>query len=285
MKSDIENKDWLNEFTALQQVDPKNPFTVPSGYFSDLTGRIVSLKNLHELNTGQAAGFSIPENYFNELSGNIQSRIAISGAISVENTSFKVPENYFDELSSNIQSRIAIEEAAVTDGEFVVPQGYFENLQQQITARIAVEEAINTTEETFAVPAGYFDKLNAAILSKTVEAEEEVVVEETKVVTMQRRGITRMLFTSGIYKYAAAACVTVVIGVTFLLNNKPEATTQVHDGSYLHTHLLSIPVYEIKNYVEQNMDAGDTQTMLNENQAKGANLSDDEILDYIDTEI
>ncbi|RYY30741.1 MAG: hypothetical protein EOP46_21275 [Sphingobacteriaceae bacterium] len=275
MKNEMDNKNWLDEYTALKQVNPNNPFTVPSGYFSDLTERIVSLKNIAALNI-ERDGFTVPENYFNELSSNIQSRITIQSALNVENTGFKVPENYFNDLSNNIQSRISIEEAIGNENAgFEIPQGYFENMQQQITARIAVEEALSVrTEETFAVPAGYFDKLSAAILYKTVNAQPEVITEP-----VQRRGIVRRMFASGIYKYAAAACVTIAVGATFLLNSNTPAPAE-NTASYLHNRLSNIPVSEIKNYVEQNLDAGETQTTL-----VNQNISNEEILDYIDTEL
>lgn len=277
MKNDMENRDWLNEYTILKQVNPKNPFTVPSGYFTDLTERIESLKNLQELHI-EKDGFTVPENYFNDLSGNIQSRITIASASNVENTGFSVPENYFDELSGNIQSRIAIEQTAGEGIGFEVPQGYFEDLQQQITARIAIEEALsNTPEESFALPAGYFDKLSTDILNKTVNADHGIVEEP-----VQRRGIVRRLFASGIYKYAAAACVTVIIGVSFLINSGSKPDVQ-KTASSLHDQLSNLPVSEIKNYVEQNVDAGDTQAALI--QVSDENVSDQEILDYIDTEI
>ncbi|RVU00021.1 hypothetical protein EOD41_13730 [Mucilaginibacter limnophilus] len=271
----MENKDWLNEFPELKKVNANNPFTVPDGYFHNLSERILSLNKLNAL-TVNNGGFNVPENYFDELSGNIMSRINIGEAINVENTGFTVPEGYFNELTGNVQSRITIEEAVQQEtAGFEVPQGYFEDLQQQITARIAVEKALNVEpQETFAVPAGYFDKLNAAILDKTVNADKNAAAVEK----VKRQTIVRRLFNSRIYKYAVAACITVVIGVSFLIgsnNNPPQ-----HTATYLHTQLSDIPVSEIKNYVEQNLDAGETQVMLTD-----PNVSDEEILDYIDTEL
>ena len=42
MKSDMGNREWLDEFMSLKQVDPKNPFTVPPGYFDEFEQRIIS---------------------------------------------------------------------------------------------------------------------------------------------------------------------------------------------------------------------------------------------------
>ncbi|GAA4336908.1 hypothetical protein GCM10023149_46070 [Mucilaginibacter gynuensis] len=287
MKSDIENKDWLNEFSALKQVNTNNPFTVPLGYFENLEDRILSLKNLDGFNINKTnQGFSVPENYFSDLSANIESRIVISNALSVENTSFTVPEGYFDELSSNIQSRVNIEEAMSESDGFEIPAGYFDNLHEQITARIAVEEILDAEpEETFAVPTGYFDKLNAAILAKTVNAEQEVaeVKEIAEAKPAQRKGIVRRLFNPGVYKYAAAACVTVAIGLSFFIGSTGNHTaTDGHTHSYLHTQLSNIPVSDIKSYLESSVDAGETQAGIRN---ASNTLNNEEILDYIDTDL
>lgn len=278
MKSDMDTRDWLNEFPALKQVDANNPFTVPAGYFDDLRERTLSLKNLDDISLRQA-GFSVPESYFEELEANISSRITVATAVNIDNTGFILPDNYFDKLSGNIQSRINIEEAAGSESVgFGVPEGYFENLQQNITARIAIDEAVNA-DEPFAVPAGYFDKLNAAILSKTVDADEQQTEQEP----VKQRGIVRKFLTSGVYRYAAAACVTIAIGVSFFLQKdaQPVAANAntPHGESYLHSRLSNIPLNEIRGYAEQNLDAGETQTYISEN------LSDEELLDYIDTEL
>ncbi|MDP9046680.1 MAG: hypothetical protein M3N14_01000 [Bacteroidota bacterium] len=141
MKSDIENRDWLNDYMSLKQITPGNPFTVPAGYFDELGHRIVSYKNLDQLKDKQLTdGFTVPENYFEELTGNIQSRIVIGKNITSGELGFSVPEGYFNELEKTIKSRIFVEEAI-------------------------------TNEERFTVPAGYFDQLSEKILAKTVEAD------------------------------------------------------------------------------------------------------------------
>jgi hypothetical protein len=142
MESDMENRDWLNDYMSLKQVNPNNPFTVPDGYFDNLSERIISFKNLTELkDKGLGKGFT-------------------------------VPEGYFDELADNIQSRIAIDAALTAGAGFTVPEGYFDNLTSQIQSRIFVEEILARTEDNFAVPAGYFNQLNENILAKTVSADD-----------------------------------------------------------------------------------------------------------------
>ncbi len=245
----MENKDWLDDYPALKQVSKTNPFTVPAGYFDDLGDRIVSYKNLDELkNKGALGGFTVPENYFEELAANIQSRINIESALNTDNTGFTIPENYFEDLAGNIQSRINIEDALNNkDAGFTVPEGYFDNLDQQIQSRIFVEEALNDHAEGFTIPHDYFNKLNKDILNKTVNLE-----------SAKNKGIVRKLFASAAFKYATAACFALAIGggiIITQLNNPVDA----HKNSFLHKQLANLPVDDIKNYLQLNVDAGDTQ--------------------------
>jgi hypothetical protein len=244
MKSDMENKDWINDYKALKQVNEANPFTVPAGYFDDLAGRIASLKNITTLTEGLPySGFTVPENYFDELSANIQSCITIE---QTGGDGFTIPERYFEELSSNIQSRIAVEEAMAGREEgFTIPEGYFEESRSNIQSHIAVEEAF--TGGGFTVPEGYFEELGSNIRSR-----------------INRRGVIRKLFASTAFKYATAACFAVAIGGGILLSqlSNPE---DAHKNSFLHKQLSGVPVSDIKSYLMLNVDGGDTQqTVANE---------------------
>jgi len=216
MKSDMEDREWLDEHMSLKQVNPNNPFTVPPGYFDELEQRITSYIHLNELQSQAPEGFTVPENYFDELSANIQSRIAIEELASAENTGFAIPENYFD------------------------------NLQQQISARILVEEALAGADK-FTVPAGYFDNLSKNILNKTVNQD-----------MVKRKGIIRRMYASGAFKYAAAACFAAIIGTGVLLIQSPTPAPQ-HKDSFLHKQVQTISVSDIQSYLQQDVDANDTQ--------------------------
>jgi hypothetical protein len=229
----MENKDWLNDYKLLKQVNNSNPFTVPAGYFDSLGDRVVSRKNLDELKTGDFSG------------------------------GFTVPENYFEELAANIHARITIEHAFDNENGFTVPDGYFDNLSGQIKSRILVEEAIGDLAEHFTVPHGYFNKLNKSILDKTVNSGNA-----------NRGGVVRKLFASTAFKYATAACFAVAIGSGILLNEIANNPENVHKNSFLHKQLANIPVDEIKNYLQLNVDAGDTQqTVVTE----GASVNDKDL--------
>jgi len=218
----MENKDWLNEYMSLKQVNPANPFEVPAGYFDDLGNRIVALKNLDELKSkGFSDGFNVPENYFEELTGNIQGRINIEGLMA--------------------------------DGPgFAVPEGYFDDLEQQIESRIFMEEALDEPAEQFAVPEGYFDKLNKSILDKTVNLD---TVSREKV---KSGGIVRKLYASNFFKYATAACVTLALCGGILLSELTGSVVE-HKGTFLHKELSQVPVDDIRSYLELNGDMTDAQ--------------------------
>ncbi|HEY8928100.1 MAG TPA: hypothetical protein VIM55_02855 [Mucilaginibacter sp.] len=216
----MENKDWLNEYVSLKQINPANPFTVPAGYFDELGDRITALKNLDELkDKGSIDGFEVPKNYFEELTGNIQSRIAIESALEK------------------------------TDMGFAVPEGYFDDLQQQINSRIFIEEALGEPAEGFEIPAGYFDKLSENILAKTAGQ------------TVKSQGIVRKLYTSNFFKYATAACIALALGGGILLSELTGSVVE-HRGTYLHKELSSVPVDDIKSYLEMNVDPSDAQQTI-----------------------
>jgi hypothetical protein len=346
MKSDIDNREWLDDFIALKQVSKTNPFTVPEGYFHELAQHITTRIRLEGLKNYPSAGytvpenyfdelssniqsriniesafgagdsgftvpenyfdelssniqsrivvdeamdagegFTVPENYFDELSSNIQSRITVEEAMNIADEGFIVPENYFDELSSNIQSRIAVEEAMGEEG-FTVPENYFEELSANIQSRIAVEETMNAEHEGFVVPINYFDQLNQRILDKTVNAgleeEQEVdnVVSINKAKPVQKKSIVKRLWLSPTIRYATAACFALILGVGVIFRGDIQAPD--HNHSYLHEQVSSVPVDEIKSYLQLHMDAADTRTLIDANQKSNTSNADEDLSDYID---
>lgn len=302
MKSDMDKNEWAGEEMSLERFSRKNPFTVPSGYFEEAGQRILSLVKLDELkSTDTASGFEVPANYFDELSANISSRINIEMSTEAEQPGFAVPENYFDRLTAsitsrinidteremadfavpegyfdnltaNIKSRITIEEAA-GDGDlgFTIPEGYFEDMQQQITARIAVEEALEAAPAAFTVPEGYFEELNRNILNKTVN--KDIVIRKT---------IVRKLFATNTFKYATAACLALIVGAGVFLRDAGNTAVQPHQKTLLHTQLSTIPVDEIKDYLELHVDATDNHGIMDDDKGINAQAVDEDLSDYVD---
>ena len=58
---DMDNKDWLNDYMSLKQVNPDCPFTVPVGYFDELHQRTMSRAALDKISEN-GDGFAVPEN-------------------------------------------------------------------------------------------------------------------------------------------------------------------------------------------------------------------------------
>lgn len=311
MKSDMDNREWLDDYESLKQVNTNNPFTVPPDYFNELAQHITSRIRLEELKSS-STGFTIPENYFEQLSSNIQSRIRIEEAVNTENTGFTVPENYFDELGSNIQSRIAIEASLNPEHQvFDVPENYFDELSNNIQSRIAIEQYASNEAENFAVPENYFDELSNNIQSRIAveqyasnEAEGFTVPENyfeqlqqnilnkavnqdtAKIVTMpaaaKNKGVVRRLFASHTVRYATAACFALILGIGVVLKNA-DAPVAAHDRSFLHKQLSTIPVDEIKSYLQLHSDASDTRTLMDGGQQINSESLDEDLSDYLDT--
>jgi hypothetical protein len=248
MNSERGNREWLNDYLSLKQVNPNNPFTVPDGYFDGLEEQIMAFIKLDKLkNGGSDQGFSVPENYFEELNSRINSRITVEKALDKESTGFEVPH------------------------------GYFEGLTGQIHSRIAVQESLSNSAESFAVPQNYFNGLTENILNKTVNQFE---IEKKE--TVNRKGIIRRMFAPSAIKYATAACITLAVGGSIFLSQNNNAVKD-HNHSFLHQSLSAIPVDEIRNYLQQNIDPSDTRTLIDESKQVNADNLNSDLQDELDT--
>jgi hypothetical protein len=273
MSNETENREWLNEYPALKQLNPANAFKVPVhyfdemegrvmdeiclaqfkqehpqdgfvlpvGYFDQLTGNIESRVAIEQLlNTGE--GFTVPEAYFDQLTQNINSRIAIDEALNADKI-FTVPEGYFEGLTQNINSRIAIDELLNAEQGFIVPESYFEDLSQNIEGRIAVEELLNQ-EQGFSVPVNYFENLEARILQSTVG---------TPAPAKQNKVVVRTLWATNTFKYATAACFSLFVGAAILMSEFNN--TAIHNRSDVHKALSKVSASDIESYLQLNSDA------------------------------
>ena len=276
MKRDRENREWLDDYMSLKQVNSTNPFTVPEGYFNELEQKVTSYIKLDELKNPDAnQGFAVPPNYFTELSEHIQSRIAVEVALIKAPHGFIVPEGYFTGLEQQIESRIFVEEALnIKSPGFIVPNDYFDNLEKQVESRIFVEETLNQPENKFTVPEGYFNKLNKDILNKTTDQP-----------VRKPKGVVRRMFASPAFKYAMAACLTLSVGSAIFLNqNAAVNPASAHDKTFLHQSLAGISVTDIKSYLQLHLDDSDTRSLMDDGdkQINDEKLSND-LQEYIDT--
>lgn len=273
----MDNREWLDDYLSLKQVNPNNPFTVPDGYFEEFSQRAASRAFIDGVNGNAGDGFTIPDDYFNTLEGNLQSRIAIEAALQNSTPGFTVPDDYFNDMQASLQSRINIEEALHhTTGDFTVPEDFFEDQHQQIISMVAVNEILERGTEGFTVPENYFEDMEKAILSKTTGTPAEKVVK-------QKPGIVRRMFTSGAFKYATAACLVLGIGGTLFLNRyeSPEAK---HQRSYIHKALSQVSDADIMDYLQMHMDAADTRSLMNAaDQINTTDVSADELKEYLST--
>jgi len=274
MKDEREDMEWINEYQTLKQVNPVNPFVVPDSYFSEMEGQVMAQIRLDGFKAAHPdQQFKVPENYFNELEQNIQSRIAIDEVLSNDkgftvpadyfneleqsiqsriaidevlnnDKGFTVPADYFNELERNIQSRIAIDEVLSNDKSFTVPTDYFNELEQNIQSRITIEQHLEN--ESFAIPTGYFEALESKILQQTTLQTGAIVVKE-------ERGMLVNLWTKHAFKYASAACFSLIIG-TGLFMSEFSTTSTSHKHSYLHKAVAKISNDEIETYLQLTTD-------------------------------
>lgn len=129
------DKHTYHDFDAsgmLPEASRVNPYTVPDGYFDDLSRRIA--QRCSHIEESKAA-FSVPPDYFGQLEQRIGAKIAEARLRSlVSESGFTVPEGYFDDLKQRI---LLVQElhARVESPGFAVPADYFSSLERNILDR------------------------------------------------------------------------------------------------------------------------------------------------------
>lgn len=174
---------------------------------------------------------------------------------------FLVPEGYFSTMHENLTARITIEDLGKDTG-LHVPEGYFNQLPELIEAKIAVEELKEElSTEGFKVPEGYFETLSERITEHT-QAERRIGV----------RALPAWL------NYAAAACITAIIGVTVFLNA----------NNSINNRLADVPAVAIESYLNLYTDQTDMQLIEENTDTKQVfsgitnNISEKELEEYIE---
>ena len=95
------------EAPTLAAIGNGIPFTVPSGYFEQLSDRLNSRVYIESFRFDDKNGFNIPENYFEELPSRIKNRISVENLrTQVPSEGFSLPEGYFAKLSERIISSV-----------------------------------------------------------------------------------------------------------------------------------------------------------------------------------
>lgn len=180
------------------------------------------------------------------------------------NNVFEAPVGYFNTLNHRVLSKVAATEITGT-----IPAGYFNDLSHKILNRIKAEnqESQNSAAEiksispalydlqsknAYRVPQGYFSNLATQILAK-------INKDRAKVIPLHRRTI---------WKQAIAAMITGVIAVNAL-----SVFNKTNSGGYIAKENPAMPAYINQSYKFTSED--DVQEGI-------ANLSDDEIVNYLD---
>ncbi|KGE13866.1 hypothetical protein [Sphingobacterium deserti] len=220
-----------------------SPFSVPTGYFDELTSKLSAQIGLKGKVPPEIQSFSVPNNYFDELKYSITAQVALANP-DEEAQSWSTPSGYFETLQDTIQSRIMIESIDHTNESFTVPTGYFDALADRIQANI-FEKDLHQVAQTdgYTTPPLYFEKLTATIVAKA---------KDTSPVSGNENKPVRRLNPQRWIQYAAAACVAAVLGTASY-----NAVMDHGQVNATETHLASIPEDEIINYLSTSNSSDD----------------------------
>jgi hypothetical protein len=204
-------------------------------------------------------------------------------AIERKNTYF-VPEDYFTLLPESILKLVQDDPqlSLPATNVYTVPAGFFENFASGVLNRIAQEESAQTeietlspllaslkNKETFRAPEGFFE---APVFDVPVENTE------AKVVTMQPRR-------SNWSRYAVAASVAVILGITGFFtfsSTKTTGETASVPTSSLEQNMSSVTDDELEEYIFQTTDYPMLSTEGEpEVEASLSNINEEDIKDYL----
>ncbi|MDQ6757612.1 MAG: hypothetical protein M3004_11830 [Bacteroidota bacterium] len=215
----------------------------------------------------------------------------------IENkNTFSVPEGYFNTLPMEVYKKINLNSAS----NLFVPQNYFENLSNTILNKIkdlndnAAKELRELSpmlysvqnENVFTVPIHYFENTTEEILNKVSPKLP------SKVLTINSRSV---------WKYAAAAIMAGIIGVSSLLvfnksqqlsvndeTSYMQAVSQYRNEQQINNGISTLSEDEIIKYLEKNSNDADNEVLNSSIEERGLPeqtdyLQDDKTLDtYLD---
>ncbi|MBC7914518.1 MAG: hypothetical protein H7Y07_10400 [Pyrinomonadaceae bacterium] len=177
----------------------------------------------------------------NEMNENWQKEAPLLAAMEKKNP-FTVADGYFPKMEEQLQQRIKISEFDNNQPLFTVPENYFETLSENILSLTRLEQIEETSDsKVFTVPENYFLNLEEQIAKRLGIKETAVVQPKIK-----------PLFSSWL-TYAAAACITAVIGFGIYFNTA---------NKDIETQIAQLPSEEIDNYLQLYSDAGDAAMIV-----------------------
>lgn len=167
---------------------------------------------------------------------------------------FTTPGGYFDSLEENIMQSVFLENLKENDNHgFNIPHHYFEDFNQQITSETNLRNLLKNKSEGFSVPQDYFNQLRRTILDRSTE-----------------NGKIKSFFNwKPYYKYVAAACITLFLTGTIIINNYYKNYQSNSQTTNIEQSLYNIDEATIIEYINENQ---------NQNSQK---LNKEELEDYI----
>ncbi len=233
MQTNINILNELKEAGAatLIQANNKNYYSVPEGYFSNLSSHAIANIFVNELPA--VSPYAVPENYFENLPDIILDKIN-APSLQLQGHKrevFAVPDGYFDEFANNIIERIKAEKK--------------DDVRQEMEEIAPLLNTISK-ENVYSLPAKYFDELVPLSHAGKNEPSAKIISIGSK----SRRWIN----------YAAAACIGAVLfggGYFFISgdNTKPVQTTQPVAAAAkadIQQQLADISDSEIESYLNEN---------------------------------
>jgi hypothetical protein len=201
-----------------------------------------------------------------------------------EKNIFSVPQGYFDELSIKILKNVGTGLSESKNDTLSVPEGYFENLSSTILHKI---RSLNETpeqelralspmlysiqnENVFQVPAGYFESLEYSVLNKVNPKPE------AKVIQLKKR--------DSVWKYAAAAVVTGVIGLSSLMvfNSSQQSITGNNNDSSVSSALQTASQYKTEQQINAAIETLPTDDVIKYLEKSGYDVDNEALATSVD---
>jgi hypothetical protein len=169
---------------------------------------------------------------------------------------YVLPDNYLSNLAETLTQGVrhaeAIEDPATPALPkalpFIVPEGYFTELVEQLQDHIAENNVPSGITTPYQTPAGYIESLPAQIAS-TIIGKEKAHLSKGKIISIH----PTWKRASGI---AAAALLVLGLGLgsyRYFNSTTPDTAATVE--------LSKLDASDIANYVEQNVDEFDAETL------------------------
>lgn len=125
---------------------------------------------------------------------------------------YTVNAGYFAGIAAELQARIEADTLYSSQNNFAVPDGYFEHLTASVLQRIKAEES-----EVFAETKEY-SSLIAGIGNRNIYTSPNSYFEELAFNNQEKpvAKVIKMSLTRAVFKYAAAAVITGLIGISII---------------------------------------------------------------------